>query len=148
MTVQTTDTVTPLSGANPFVQSTVVSGVDARAAGLSDYFVDLILQAFQSVWMGLHFTNPDLEGALTSEISGGGYIRQAATFTTPSNRVTWLANSVLFTALPSVTLGYVSIWDQQYNGNILAAAPMLNAQVIPAGGSYALADGSLAVFIN
>jgi hypothetical protein len=122
--------------------------VSSFAAGFSDYFVDLVLANFGSVWMGLHFANPNLEGALTSEVSGGGYIRQSATFSTPANRTSWLANPILFTALPAVTLGYISLWDTQYNGNIMAAAPMTNATPVPVGGSYSVAAASLAVFID
>ena len=122
--------------------------ISAFYAGFSDYFVNTVLGMFNSVWMSLHYANPNLEGALTSEISGGGYIRQSSAFPDASNRTAWLSNAVKFTALPSVTLGFIGLWDSQFNGNIMAAAPMSQPLSIPVGGSYAIAANSLALFID
>jgi hypothetical protein len=87
---------------------------------LSDYAVGLLLEQIRdNCWLGLHFDDPNLAGAYASEISGGGYTREKATFTTISNRTMWLDNSVQFDGLRGTKITHFGGWDSRRTGNVL-----------------------------
>jgi hypothetical protein len=69
----------------------------------SDYQVNNWLKDYAHCWVALHYDNPDIAGAYASEIFGGSYVRAAASFSDPTNRVTWNVTQAHFTGLPAET---------------------------------------------
>lgn len=124
------------------------------SARISDYQANLWLADFGSIWLSLHTDNPNISGAQASELVGGAYVRTACTFTPPTNRTTWNANSVNFYGLPAATLLYVGIWDTQYNGNFMAGFPIpvapssgTNGRTVRNGESYNIASQSMSITV-
>lgn len=99
-----------------------------------------------SVFVSLHTADPTDAGTGT-EVSGGSYIRQAATFGAPSNGVSTTTADINY---PQATAGYgtvgwIGIWDAQTAGNMLYHTPLSTSKTIDTGDIFKIAAGSLTV---
>jgi len=99
-----------------------------------------------SVFVSLHTADPTDAGTGT-EVSGGSYIRQAATFGAPSNGVSTTTADINY---PQATAGYgtvgwIGIWDAQTSGNMLYHTPLSTSKTIDTGDIFKIASGSLTV---
>jgi hypothetical protein len=99
-----------------------------------------------SVFVSLHTADPTDAGTGT-EVSGGSYIRQAATFGAPSNGVSTTTADINY---PQATAGYgtvgwIGIWDAQTSGNMLYHTPLSTSKTIDTGDIFKIAAGSLTV---
>lgn len=101
------------------------------------------------VWMALHFSDPDVNGAYASEVFGGSYVRVQGIWTTPNSRATWNSNDFVWLGLPSILITHVAGWDAQYNGNYLfsQALPSGGVRVI-AGKGFTLPSNTMALSIG
>jgi hypothetical protein len=115
-------------------------------SGLSDYIVNETLQRIKDeCWIGLQFDNPNVGGAYASEIAGGGYSRQEATFGAISNRTMWMTSACKWDGLKLTKIVYITGWDAEFKGNMLFSTPLLNPARIIEGGGYRIAANTLAV---
>lgn len=99
-----------------------------------------------SVFVSLHTADPTDAGTGT-EVSGGSYVRQAATFGAPSNGVSTTTADITY---PQATAGYgtvgwVAIWDAVSTGNMLYYTALDTAKTIDTGDIFKIAAGSLTV---
>lgn len=99
-----------------------------------------------SVFVSLHTADPTDAGT-GAEVSGGSYVRQAATFGAPSNGVSTTTADITY---PQATAGYgtvthIGIFDAVSTGNLLYHSPLTTSKTIDTGDIFKIAAGSLTV---
>jgi hypothetical protein len=94
----------------------------------------------------LHTADPTDAGTGT-EVSGGSYIRQAATFGAPSNGVSTTTADITYPQATASygTVGWVGIWDAQTTGYMLYHTALDTSKAIDTGDIFKIAAGSLTV---
>ena len=112
---------------------------------LSDYRVAKWLGDFSSLWVGLHYDDPNLAGAYASEVFGGSYSRVKAPFTQAVSRSVFNTSGILFRGLPHVKLTHVSAWDAQFNGNMEFSIALPKPMIIQSGKSFQINANELAI---
>lgn len=99
-----------------------------------------------SVFVSLHTADPTDAGT-GAEVSGGSYVRQAATFGAPSDGVSTTTADITY---PQATAGYgtvthIGIFDAVSTGNLLYHSPLTTSKTIDTGDIFKIATGSLTV---
>ena len=99
-----------------------------------------------AVYVSLHTADPTDAGTGT-EVSGGSYIRQAATFAAPSNGASATSADITFPQATANwgTIGWIGIWDAQTTGNLLYHTALDASKAIDNGDIFKIASGSLTV---
>jgi hypothetical protein len=124
-------------------------------AEISNYLEDALINgtlrattftAPAAVYVSLHTADPTDDGSGT-EVSGGSYIRQAATFAAPSNGVSATSADINFPQATGNwgTIGWIGIWDAQTTGNMLYHTALDASKAIDTGDIFKIASGSLTV---
>jgi len=98
------------------------------------------------VYVSLHTADPTDAGTGT-EVTGGSYIRQAATFGAPSNGVSTTTADISYPQATASygTVGWIGIWDAQTTGNMLYHTALDTSKAIDTGDIFKIAAGSLTV---
>ena len=98
------------------------------------------------VYVSLHTADPTDAGTGT-EVSGGSYIRQSATFGAPSNGVSTTTADISYPQATASygTVGWIGIWDAQTSGNMLYHTALDTSKAIDTGDIFKIASGSLTV---
>lgn len=99
-----------------------------------------------AVYIALYTTDPTDADAGT-EVTGGTYARQPATFTAPTDGTTTLSTNVTF---PQATAGWgtvthIGIRDAVSGGNLLYHTPMTTARAILTGDTLAFLSGQIPI---
>jgi hypothetical protein len=99
-----------------------------------------------AVYVSLHTADPTDAGT-GAEVSGGSYVRQAATFGAPSNGASTTTADITY---PQATAGYgtvgwIGIWDASTSGNLLYHSPLNTSKTIDTGDIFKITSGSLTV---
>lgn len=99
-----------------------------------------------SVFVSLHTADPTDTGTGT-EVSGGSYVRQAATFGAPSNGVSTTTADISYPQATASygTVGFIGIWDAVSAGNMMYHTPLDVSKTIDTGDIFKIAAGSLTV---
>jgi hypothetical protein len=124
-------------------------------AEISNYLEDALINgtlrattftAPAAVYVSLHTADPTDAGTGT-EVSGGSYIRQAATFAAPSNGASTTSADITFPQATGNwgTIGWIGIWDAQTTGNLLYHTALDASKAIDNGDIFKIASGSLTV---
>jgi hypothetical protein len=124
-------------------------------AEISNYLENAIINATlrnttytspAAVYISLHTADPT-DGGSGTEVSGGSYIRQAATFGAPSNGVSTTTADITFPQATANwgTIGWIGIWDAQTTGNLLYHTALDTSKAIDNGDIFKIASGSLTV---
>jgi hypothetical protein len=124
-------------------------------AEISNYLEDALINgtlrgttftAPAAVYVSLHTADPTDDGS-GAEVSGGSYIRQAATFGAPSNGVSTTTADITFPQATASygTVGWIGIWDAQTTGNMLYHTALDTSKAIDTGDIFKIASGSLTV---
>ena len=101
-----------------------------------------------AVYVSLHTANPD-EDASGAEVSGGGYVRQAGSFTVSGNTATTDAAIEYPTATADYgTVTHVGIWDASTAGNMLAYAALTASKTISSGDVFRIPTGDLDITLD
>jgi hypothetical protein len=101
-----------------------------------------------AVYVSLHTANPD-EDASGAEVSGGGYARQAGSFTVSGNTATTSAAIEYPTATADYgTVTHVGIWDASTSGNMLAYAALTASKTISTGDVFRIPTGDLDITLD
>ena len=101
-----------------------------------------------AVYVSLHTANPD-EDASGAEVSGGGYVRQAGSFTVSGNTATTDAAIEYPTATADYgTVTHVGIWDASSAGNMLAYAALTASKTISSGDVFRIPTGDLDITLD
>lgn len=111
----------------------------------SDYRVEKWLRELQTCYLALHFDNPDVAGAYSSEIFGGSYVRCQTSFSDPANRAMWNVSNIKFTGLPAIVLTHIAAWDSPINGNLEMSAPLVDEIRVVPGGRFDMAANQFAL---
>jgi hypothetical protein len=98
------------------------------------------------VYVGLYTADPTDAGTGT-EVSGGSYARQSATFGAPSNGVSTTTADITFPQCTSSwgTVSHIGILDALTTGNLLYHTPLTTSKAIDTGDLFKIASGSLTV---
>jgi hypothetical protein len=124
-------------------------------AEISNYLEDALINgtlrgttftAPAAVYVSLHTADPTDDGS-GAEVSGGSYIRQAATFGAPSNGVSTTTADITYPQATASygTVGWIGIWDAQTTGNMLYHTALDTSKAIDTGDIFKIASGSLTV---
>lgn len=98
--------------------------------------------------VALFTSNPD-EDASGTEVSGGAYARQSATFTVSGNTA---SNSAAL-EYPTATAGYgtvthVGVFDASTAGNLIAYAALTTSKTIDTGDVFRIPAGDLDITLD
>ena len=99
-----------------------------------------------AVYVSLHTADPTDAGT-GAEVSGGSYVRQAATFGAPSNGASTTTADITYTQATASygTVGWIGIWDASTSGNLLYHSPLNTSKTIDTGDIFKITSGSLTV---
>ena len=98
-----------------------------------------------AVYISLHISDVRETGA--SEVVGGSYARQVATFDVLDGEVT--NNKLLsFTSMPAVTITDWGAWDASSGGNFLWGGALAISKVVNLGDVVQIGSGDLSISID
>lgn len=125
------------------------------AGNLSDYLENKLLDHFlgttsytmPSVYVALYTVAPSDAGGGT-EVSGGSYARQAATFTAASGGATSNDSNLDFTDMPACTVVAIGVFDALTTGNLLVHGTLTANKSLDAGDTLRIATGDLDISID
>lgn len=101
-----------------------------------------------AVYVGLFTTDPTDAGTGT-EVSGGSYARQEATFTVSGNTATTSAAVEFPTATASWgTVTHIGIYDASTSGNLLAHSALTTAKAIASGDVFRIPAGDIDITLD
>lgn len=101
-----------------------------------------------AVYVGLFTTNPAEDGSGT-EVSGGGYARQAGSFSVTGNTATTTAAIEYPTATADYgVVTHVGIYDALTSGNLLAYAALTASKNISSGDVFRIPTGDLDITLD
>ena len=124
-------------------------------AGFSDYLEDKVLDhvfggsaytAPSTLYVALYTVAPSDRGGGT-EVSGGAYARQTATFSVSGTNPTTASNTAAI-EYPTATADYgtvvaVGVFDASSSGNLLAYANLSTSKVVSSGDIFRFNTGDL-----
>ena len=101
-----------------------------------------------TVYVALYTVAPT-DSTTGTEVSGGGYARQSAGFTTSGNT----ASNTSAIEYPTATAGYgtvvaVAVLDALSSGNMLAYASLTSSKTIATGDVFRIPAGDLDITLN
>ena len=99
-----------------------------------------------AVYVALFTTDPTDAGSGT-EVSGGSYARQAATFGSPSNGASTTSADIQFPQATGSwgTITHFGVYDASSSGNLLYHGALTASKTIETGDVFKIASGSLTV---
>jgi hypothetical protein len=100
-----------------------------------------------AVYVGLFTVTPGEAGGGT-EVTGGSYARQAATFGAASSGATTNSANIDFAGMPAATTVAIGIFDAITSGNMLLYGGLTTNKTTDAGDTLRIATGSLSVSID
>lgn len=126
------------------------------AGNLSDYLENKLLDHFlgttsytmpSTIYIALYTVAPDDTGGGT-EVSGGSYARQTATFDAAASGATQNSADVDFVDMPACTVVAIGIHDAVTSGNLLVHGTLTANKSLDAGDTLRIATGDLDISIN
>jgi hypothetical protein len=94
------------------------------------------------------FTVAPGEAAGGTEVTGGSYARQIATFTAASSGATSNDSNIDFTGMPAATTVAIGIFDALTTGNMLLYGTLTTNKTTDAGDTLRIATGDLDISID
>lgn len=121
---------------------------------ISNYLEDELLDAVFNAgafsvttpYVSLHTADPGETGA--SELSGGSYARQSASFGAASGGAVANDAQVEFTDMPAATITHVGVWDAASAGNFLWGGALSASKTTNAGDTFRIPTGDLDVTLD
>ena len=124
-------------------------------AAMSNYLENALINATlrntsytspAAVYVALFTSDPTDAGSGT-EVSGGSYARQSATFGSPSNGASTTTADIQFPQATGNwgTVAYFGIYDASSSGNLLYHGALTASKTIETGDVFKIASGSLTV---
>ena len=126
------------------------------AGNLSDYLENKLIDHFlgttsftapAAVYVGLYTVAPDDTGGGT-QVTGGSYARQTATFTASSSGATSNDTNIDFADMPAATVVAIGIFDASTSGNLLLWGTLTVNKTTDAGDTLRIATGDLDISID
>lgn len=94
------------------------------------------------------FTVAPSDAAGGTEVTGGSYARQIATFTAASSGATSNDSNIDFTGMPAATTLAIGIFDALTSGNMLLYGTLTTNKTTDAGDTLRIATGDLDISID
>lgn len=127
-------------------------------AAMSDFLENALINATlrnttytspADVYVGLFTSNPTDDGSGT-EVSGGSYAREIATFAAPTNGASSTNADVQFTQATDNwgTVTHFGIFDALTSGNLLYHGVLTSSKNIETGDVFKIATGNLTVTLD
>ena len=126
------------------------------AGNLSDYLEDKLLDHFlgttsytmpSSIYVALYTVAPSDAGGGT-EVTGGSYARQSASFDAASSGATQNSANIDFADMPACTVVAIGVHDASTGGNLLVHGTLTVNKTLDAGDTLRIATGDLDISIN
>lgn len=126
------------------------------AGNLSDYLENKLLDHFLAttsytaptdVYIALYTVAPSDAGGGT-EVVGGSYARQLATFDAAASGATQNSANIDFEGMPACTVVAIGIHDAITSGNLLVHGTLTANKTLDAGDTLRIATGDLDISIN
>lgn len=126
------------------------------AGNLSNYLENKLIDHFlgttsftapAAVYVGLYTVAPDDTGGGT-QVTGGSYQRQTATFTASSSGATSNSTNIDFAGMPAATVVAIGIFDASTAGNLLLWGTLTVNKTTDAGDTLRIATGDLDISID
>jgi hypothetical protein len=126
------------------------------AGNLTNYLENKLIDHFlgtasytmpTDVYVALFTVAPSDAGGGT-EVTGGSYARQVATFTAASSGATSNDTNVDFTGMPAATTVAIGIFDNITSGNMLLYGTLTTNKTTDAGDTLRIATGDLDISID
>ena len=126
------------------------------AGNLTNYLENKLIDHFlgttsytmpADVYVGLFTVTPG-EAAGGTEVTGGSYARQIATFTAASSGATSNDSNIDFTGMPAATTVAIGIFDASTSGNMLLYGSLTVNKTTDAGDTLRIATGDLDISID
>lgn len=126
------------------------------AGNLSDYLENKLLDHFlgttsytmpSTIYVALYTVAPDDTGGGT-EVTGGSYARQTATFDAAASGATQNDSDIDFVDMPACTVVAIGIHDALTSGNLLVHGTLTANKSLDAGDTLRIATGDLDISIN
>ncbi|MCX7689092.1 MAG: hypothetical protein N2045_14100 [Fimbriimonadales bacterium] len=114
----------------------------ATSVAARNLMLDGLLQG-ATISISLHTADPGTSGG--SEVSGGGYSRQYATFSAASGGQTSNVAQVVWTNMPACTVTHCGVWRQT---TFLFGVPLTQARTVAAGDGFFFNAGSIVVQVT
>jgi len=115
---------------------------------LDHVFTNTAYTSPSAVYVALFTSNPAEDGSGT-EVSGGGYARQAGSFSVSGNTATTTAAIEYPTATDNYgTVTHVGIYDASTAGNLLAYAALTASKTISSGDVFRIPTGDLDITLD
>jgi len=116
-------------------------------SNITDYQANLWLKEIQTVWIGLHSSNPNINGDLETEVQGSGYERISVNFTAPDQGLMWNKQDARFKGMPATTVAFIAGWNKQFNGKMLWYCEAKEADRVQTGQTYLVKAGTIVLSI-
>jgi hypothetical protein len=126
------------------------------AGNLTNYLENKLIDHFlgttsytmpADVYVALFTVSPGEAGGGT-EVTGGSYARQIATFTAASSGATSNDSNIDFTGMPAETTVAIGIFDALTSGNMLLYGTLTTNKTTDAGDTLRIATGDLDISID
>jgi hypothetical protein len=126
------------------------------AGNLTNYLENKLIDHFlgtttytkpAAVYVGLFTVTPGEAGGGT-EVTGGSYARQTATFTAAASGATSNDTNIDFTGMPAATTVAIGIFDASTSGNMLLYGSLTVNKTTDAGDTLRIATGDLDISID
>lgn len=126
------------------------------AGNLTNYLENKLIDHFlgttsytmpADVYIALFTVAPSDAGGGT-EVTGGSYARQVATFSAASSGATSNDSNVDFTGMPAATTVAIGIFDALTSGNMLLYGTLTTNKTTDAGDTLRIATGDLDISID
>jgi len=126
------------------------------AGNLTNYLENKLLDHFLGttaytmptpVYVALFTAAPGDAGGGT-EVTGGSYARQTATFTAASSGATSNDSNIDFTGMPAATTVAIALFDASTAGNMLVHGTLTTNKTTDAGDTLRIATGDLDISID
>jgi len=126
------------------------------AGNLSDYLENKLLDHFlgtatytkpTTVYVGLYTVVPTDAGGGT-QVTGGSYARQTATFSAAASGTTSNTGNIDFAGMPAATTVAIGIFDALTAGNLLLWGTLTTNKTTDAGDTLRIATGDLDISID
>jgi hypothetical protein len=123
------------------------------SATFSDKQVNKWFSDISNVWLSLHYDDPSETSGSYSEVFGGSYNRQNASFGASSSRTIWNSNRVTWSGLPASEIAFIGAWEDDETGDLIWSCPAPldpNGRIIKVetGKSFTLPISSIAITIS
>lgn len=126
------------------------------AGNLSNYLENKLIDHFlgtasytmpDDVYVALYTVAPGEAGGGT-EVTGGSYARQIATFSAAASGATSNDSNIDFTNMPAATTVAIGIFDALTSGNLLLYGSLTTNKTTDAGDTLRIATGDLDISID